>query len=118
MAPSRLAHIRDAARFSYAATKDNWKEMAELALRYECPLVVSAPHDIALLRSLVKTLVAYGVADLVLDPGTAVEPGMSGTIHAFSQIRRAVFADRDELLRYPCSALRSPHGSRPRSRAI
>ena len=26
---------------------------------------------------------------------------MSGTIHAFSQIRRAVFADRDELLGYP-----------------
>ena len=74
--------------------------MAELALRYGCPLVVSAPHDIALLRSLVKTLVAYGVAD----PYSIREQQSSpvvGTIHAFSQIRRAVFADRDELLGYP-----------------
>ncbi|MDD1703096.1 MAG: acetyl-CoA decarbonylase/synthase complex subunit gamma [Methanoregula sp.] len=96
-----LAHIKDRRPLLYAATKDNWKEMAELALRYHCPLVVSAPHDIALLRSLVKTLVEYGVADLVLDPGTAVEPGLSCTIHDFSQIRRAVFEDRDELLGYP-----------------
>ncbi len=29
----------------YAATKDNWKEMAELALMYDCPLAVSAPND-------------------------------------------------------------------------
>ena len=27
----------------YAATMDNWKDMAELALMYHCPLVVSAP---------------------------------------------------------------------------
>jgi acetyl-CoA decarbonylase/synthase complex subunit gamma len=96
-----LAHIRERRPLLYAATKDNWKEMAELALRYGCPLVVSAPHDIPLLRSLVRTLMAYGVTDLVLDPGTAVEPGLSGTIHTFSQIRRAVFADRDELMGYP-----------------
>lgn len=96
-----LAHIRERRPLLYAATKDNWKEMAELALRYGCPLVVSAPHDIALMRSLVRTLLEYGVTDLVLDPGTAVEPGLSGTIHAFSQIRRAVFTDGDELLGYP-----------------
>ena len=30
----------------YAATKENWKDMAELALMYNCPLVVSAPNDL------------------------------------------------------------------------
>ena len=64
-----LVHIRERRPLLYAATKDNWKEMAELALRYGCPLVVSAPHDIALLRSLVRTLVGYGVADLGTRPG-------------------------------------------------
>jgi acetyl-CoA decarbonylase/synthase, CODH/ACS complex subunit gamma len=96
-----LAHIKDRRPLLYAATKDNWKEMAELALRYRCPMVVSAPHDISLLRSLVKTLVEYGVTDLVLDPGTSMEPNLSGTIHSFSQIRRAVFQQHDDLLGYP-----------------
>lgn len=96
-----LAHIRERRPLLYAATKDNWKDMAELALQYRCPLVVSAPHDIPLLKSLVKTLVEYGITDLVLDPGTAVEPGLSSTINDFSLIRRAVFEDRDELVGYP-----------------
>jgi acetyl-CoA decarbonylase/synthase complex subunit gamma len=42
----------------YAATKENWKDMAELALMYNCPLVVSAPNDLDTLVSLVKTLLA------------------------------------------------------------
>ena len=36
----------------YAATKDNWKDMADLALMYNCPLVVFAPNDLNLLKSL------------------------------------------------------------------
>ncbi|MEN6442866.1 MAG: acetyl-CoA decarbonylase/synthase complex subunit gamma [Methanoregula sp.] len=96
-----LAHIKDRRPLLYAATKDNWKDMAELALRYCCPLVVSAPYDISGLRSLTKTLNEYGLTDLVLDPGTSVEPDLAGTIHNFSQIRRAVFQQHDELLGYP-----------------
>jgi len=38
----------------YAATKDNWKEMADLALMYNCPLAIFAPNDLDLLRSLSK----------------------------------------------------------------
>jgi acetyl-CoA decarbonylase/synthase, CODH/ACS complex subunit gamma len=96
-----LSQIKDNRPLLYAATRDNWKEMAELALQYHCPLVVSAPQDIALLRSLTKTLVEYGVTDLVLDPGTTMEPGLATTIHNFSQIRRAVFQKHDELLGFP-----------------
>ena len=50
----------------YAATQSNWKDMAELALMYNCPLVASAPNDLTTLVSLVKTLEAYDVTDLVL----------------------------------------------------
>lgn len=96
-----LKVLSDKRPLLYAATKENWKEMAELALRYNCPLVVSAPGDVALLRSMVKTLVEYGVADLVLDPGTFVDPGLSETIYTFTGIRWAVFRDHDELLGYP-----------------
>jgi acetyl-CoA decarbonylase/synthase complex subunit gamma len=85
----------------YAATKDNWKDMAELALMYKCPLAVSAPNDLALLRSLVKTLKEYGVEDLVLDPGTFPSQGLGDTINNFTMIRRAACNMGDELLGYP-----------------
>jgi acetyl-CoA decarbonylase/synthase complex subunit gamma len=85
----------------YAATKDNWKEMAELALMYKCPLVVSAPNDITLLRSMVKTMNEYGVTDLVLDPGTFPSEGLGDTINNFTMIRRAACTMGDELLGYP-----------------
>jgi acetyl-CoA decarbonylase/synthase complex subunit gamma len=112
-----LAHVKERRPLLYAATRDNWKAMADIALQYQCPLVVSAPHDIPGLRSLVKTLVEYGVSDLVLDPGTSVEPNLALTVHEFSQIRRSVFQQNDELLGYPLlgtpiSAWLSPEISR------
>lgn len=85
----------------YAATKDNWKQMAELAITYKCPLVVFAPHDLSLLRSLVRTLLEYGVVDLVLDPGTSAENGLSETIHNFTTIRTAACRDYDDLFGFP-----------------
>ncbi|HZD42658.1 MAG TPA: acetyl-CoA decarbonylase/synthase complex subunit gamma, partial [Methanomicrobiales archaeon] len=85
----------------YAATPDNWKEMADLALEYDAPLVISAPGDISMLRSLARTLTEYGVKDLVLDPGTAVDAGFADTIRDFSTIRRAACLSQDELLGFP-----------------
>ncbi len=85
----------------YAATKDNWKEMAELALMYNCPLVVSAPNDLDTLVSLVKTLLAYGVEDLVLDPGTFANEGLADTINNFTMLRRAACKAGEELAGFP-----------------
>ncbi|MGD1004042.1 MAG: acetyl-CoA decarbonylase/synthase complex subunit gamma [Methanoregulaceae archaeon] len=96
-----ITKVNDKRPLIYAATKDNWKDMAELAIRYNCPLTVSAPNDIPLLRSLVQTITEYGVTDLVLDPGTFVDPGLSETIHNFTTIRWSVFRNHDELLGYP-----------------
>ena len=85
----------------YAATKDNWKEMAELALMYGCPLVVSAPNDLSTLVSLAKTLIAYGVTDLVLDPGTFMNDGLPDTINNFTMLRRAATKGGEELAGFP-----------------
>jgi acetyl-CoA decarbonylase/synthase complex subunit gamma len=85
----------------YAATMENWKDMAELALMYHCPLTVSAPNDLSLLVSLAKTLLAYGVENLVLDPGTFSGDGLADTINNFTMLRRAACKFGEELAGFP-----------------
>jgi acetyl-CoA decarbonylase/synthase complex subunit gamma len=85
----------------YAATKDNWKEMAELSQMYNCPLTLLAPGDLKLLRSLTKTLLEYGVQDLVLDPGTFPNEGLADTLSNFTMLRRAACKKGDDLSGFP-----------------
>ncbi|MEM1606622.1 MAG: acetyl-CoA decarbonylase/synthase complex subunit gamma [Candidatus Bathyarchaeia archaeon] len=85
----------------YAATKDNWRQMADLALMYNCPLAVFSQGDLNLLSSLVKTLLEYGVEDLLLDPGTFPEEGLSETIIRFTMIRRNACKGNDRLMGFP-----------------
>jgi len=85
----------------YAATMDNWRDMAELALMYNCPLVVSAPNDLGMLMSLAKTLLAYGVQDLVLDPGTFMNEGLADTLNNFTMLRRATCKTGEDLAGFP-----------------
>jgi len=85
----------------YAATRDNWKDMAELALMYDCPLTIFAPNDLDLLRSLTKTLIEYGVKDLVLDPGTFSDEGLSDTVNNFTMVRRNACKGGDDLFGFP-----------------
>ncbi|MDH5481942.1 MAG: acetyl-CoA decarbonylase/synthase complex subunit gamma [Candidatus Bathyarchaeota archaeon] len=85
----------------YAATQDNWNDMAELALMYNCPLAIFAPNNLKLLKSLAKTLVAYGVEDLVLDPGTFTSEGLADVLNNFTMIRRAACKSGDEFLGFP-----------------
>src|SRR5512138_2856814 len=44
----------------YAATSANSKDMAELAIMYDAPLVASAPNNLDELMSIAKTLTNYG----------------------------------------------------------
>lgn len=85
----------------YAATEGNWKEMADLALAHNAPLAVFAPNDLALLRSLVATLLACGIHDLVLDPGTFPDEGLGDTIANFTAIRTAATKQFDDLFGFP-----------------
>jgi acetyl-CoA decarbonylase/synthase complex subunit gamma len=96
-----LVAVRDRRPLIYAATKDNWKDMAELSLMYDCPLTVFAPNNLKLLRSLAKTLIEYGVEDLVLDPGTFADEGLSDTLNNFTMVRRNACNKEDKLLAFP-----------------
>jgi len=96
-----LAEAKDRRPLIHAATERNWQRMADLALAFSAPLVVHTEGDIALTRSLVRTLNACGITDLVLDPGTLAEDGLSETLHAFTAIRTAACREFDDLLGYP-----------------
>jgi acetyl-CoA decarbonylase/synthase, CODH/ACS complex subunit gamma len=85
----------------YAANTGNWKDMAELAMMYDCPLVASAPNDLTTLVSLAKTLMNYGVKDIVLDPGTFMNEGLADTINNFTMLRRAATKGGEELAGLP-----------------
>ncbi|MCL2475856.1 acetyl-CoA decarbonylase/synthase complex subunit gamma [Candidatus Bathycorpusculum sp.] len=85
----------------YAATTTNWKEMAELAIMYDAPLVASAPNDLNALISLAKTLQEYGVKDIVLDPGTFANDGLADTLNNFTMLRRAATKGGEELAGLP-----------------
>jgi len=89
----------------YAATLTNWKDMAELALMYNCPLVASAPNDLDGLMTLSKTLQNYGVQDLVLDPGTFYNEGLSDTLNNFTMLRRSATKAGNELAGFPLLGL-------------
>jgi acetyl-CoA decarbonylase/synthase complex subunit gamma len=96
-----LLEAKDRRPLIYAAMEESWKAMADLALTYHAPLVVFAPGDLALLRSLVRTLTAYGVNDLVLDPGTFSDAGLSATLCNFTAIRSQATRQFDELFGFP-----------------
>jgi hypothetical protein len=54
-----------------------------------------------MLRTLVRTLLEYGVKDLVIDPGTFPYEGLADTVNNLTMIRRAAIRDGDELLGLP-----------------
>jgi len=87
----------------YAATKDNWREMAELAKRYEAPLAIASPGDLDTLVSLVKTLEEdLGITDLALDPGTFTDPGgLAYTVKAYTWLRYKATYDLWKYAKYP-----------------
>ncbi len=96
-----LEIIHDRRPLIYAATENNWRQMADLALKYNCPLTIFSPNNLTLLRSLANTLLKYGVEDLVLDPGTIPDEGLSETINNFTMIRRNACKGGDKLLGFP-----------------
>jgi acetyl-CoA decarbonylase/synthase complex subunit gamma len=96
-----LFEAKDRRPLIYAAMEESWRAMADLALAHNAPLAVFAPGDPALLRSLVRTLLSYGVHDLILDPGTFAEDGLAETLATFTAIRSAATRRFDELFGFP-----------------
>jgi acetyl-CoA decarbonylase/synthase complex subunit gamma len=96
-----LAAVGDKRPLIYAATKDNWKEMADLALMYNCPLVASSPFDLNTLKGIARTLSEYGVEDIVLDPGAKLDDGISATMDNFTVLRWDAINEEEEYLGFP-----------------
>jgi acetyl-CoA decarbonylase/synthase complex subunit gamma len=51
--------------------------------------------------SLAKTLLAYGVQDLVLDSSTFLNEGLADTLSNFTMLRRAACKGGEELAGFP-----------------
>jgi acetyl-CoA decarbonylase/synthase complex subunit gamma len=96
-----LAAVGEKRPLIYAATKDNWKEMADLALMYNCPLVASVPFDMNALKGIAMTLSEYGVEDIVLDPGAKLDDGISATMDNFTVLRWNAINEEEEYLGFP-----------------
>ena len=88
----------------YAATTDNWREVAELVLTYHVPAVLSAPGDLDTLKSLALTFASMGIRDLVLDPGTSPTEGLRDSFENFLKIRRAGIEGQTDIA-YPLMAV-------------
>ena len=85
----------------HGATKENWKEMAELSLQYSCPLVAYDSNDLDTLKSLALTLREYGVEDIVIDPGTQPTAYMEKNINNYTILRWDAINEEEEGLGYP-----------------
>jgi len=90
----------------YAANKDNWKEVAQLAFDFKVPVVLSVPFDLDGLKSMALTFASMGLTDLVLDPGTAPNGKMlQKTLENFINLRRAAVEEAQRDIAYPVMAL-------------
>ncbi|RLE77687.1 MAG: acetyl-CoA decarbonylase/synthase complex subunit gamma [Thermoprotei archaeon] len=97
-----LSALPDGKPLAYAATKDNWSDMLDIAKKYEVPLAVFSPGDLNMLVSLAKTMLDNGVKEIALDPGTFVgASGLKSTINAFTMLRWKACNEDYELAGYP-----------------
>jgi acetyl-CoA decarbonylase/synthase complex subunit gamma len=96
-----LMMVADKRPLIHGATKDNWKEVAELALKYSCPVVAYSPGDLDTLKSIALTLEEYGIKDIALDPGTQPNEYMSANTDNFTILRWDAINEDEEGLGYP-----------------
>ena len=90
----------------YAANKDNWKEVAQLAFDYKVPVTLSVPFDLDALKSMVVTFAEMGLTDLILDPGTSPNGKMlQQSMLNFIKLRRAAVEEAQRDIAYPVMAL-------------
>ncbi|MEM0232992.1 MAG: acetyl-CoA decarbonylase/synthase complex subunit gamma [Candidatus Nezhaarchaeales archaeon] len=101
-----LTVVGDKRPLIYAATRNNWKEMLDLASKYKCPIAISSPGDLNTLKSLASTFISTGIEDIVLDPGTFVRgDSLAETINIFTMLRRAAIEKEDKSVGFPLMAV-------------
>ncbi|MBC7224258.1 MAG: acetyl-CoA decarbonylase/synthase complex subunit gamma, partial [Anaerolineae bacterium] len=82
----------------YAATAENWQEMAKLAKEKGVPLVAKADGDLSALAELCENIKGAGVEDIVLDPGGRDLPS---TLVQNTVLRRLALKKNFRPLGYP-----------------
>jgi acetyl-CoA decarbonylase/synthase complex subunit gamma len=93
--------VADKRPLIHGATKDNWSSMAELALKYNCPIVAYSPGDLDTLKSIALTLEQYGLEDILLDPGTEPTAQMASNLDRYTILRWDSVNEEEEGLGYP-----------------
>ncbi|MCL5256268.1 MAG: acetyl-CoA decarbonylase/synthase complex subunit gamma [Chloroflexi bacterium] len=93
-----LEVAKDGKPLIYAATSQNWQEMAGLAKKYSAPLAVYSKDGLDQLAELTKNIAGAGVADLMLDPGAR---GMLDSLQMMTQLRRLALKKNFRALGYP-----------------
>jgi len=82
----------------YAANRDNWQDMAQLALDYQCPLAVFEPQGLSQLAELAELVNKKGVEDIILDPEAL---GFANSVDTLTQLRRLAIKKNYRPLGYP-----------------
>jgi len=82
----------------YTASRDNWQDMAQLAINYHCPLAVSEPQGLNQLAELTELVSQKGVEDIILDPGVL---GYANSVAVLTQLRRLAVNKSYRPLGYP-----------------
>jgi len=93
-----LEQTNGSAPLIYAATAENWEEMAKLAVEHKAPLAVRTDGDLSALAELTEHVKSVGVEDIVLDPGAR---DLSGSLVALTELRRLAVRKNFRPLGYP-----------------
>jgi acetyl-CoA decarbonylase/synthase complex subunit gamma len=101
-----LEVVADRKPLLYAATKDNWQDVADLVMEYDVPLVLFSPDDLDTLKSLAATFLEMGRDDLILDPGTNPQgKSLRESFENFLMIRRAGIKEGQRDIAFPLLAV-------------
>lgn len=93
--------VKDRRPLLYAATENNWADVAELAQNYNVPVVVFSP-DLDKLKSIAATFQEMGIKDLVLDPGTYPQgKQLKESFQRFVKLRRAGIKEGQKDIAFP-----------------
>jgi len=101
-----LEVVADRKPLLYAATKDNWQDVADMVMEYDVPLVLFSPDDLDTLKSLAATFLEMGRDDLILDPGTNPQgKSLRESFENFLMIRRAGIKEGQHEIAFPLRAV-------------
>ncbi|MHA1130125.1 MAG: acetyl-CoA decarbonylase/synthase complex subunit gamma [Candidatus Helarchaeota archaeon] len=85
----------------YTATKENWQEIVQIALQYNCGLVVYST-DMTELMSLAASVEAAGSEKIVLDPGLVPTDGhLADSLDRFMMLRKSAIRKGDKNAGWP-----------------